>query len=1628
MSSSASPWTAARLLTGLVLLTLAGYVLADTPNLASSQAIDSSAEFSPADEQGRFTYLVEFAQPSLVEQHQQRSNEKFDYNSPANQSARDQLMAIQAENVSLIGQTIGRSAQPSHHYLATRNGVAMRLTPDEASRVLTLPEVDAIQRERVYELNTFRGPEFIGAGSIWDGSAVPGGSPLLGELMVAAILDSGIPDPSGHPSFANDPSCGHGAGSVPDKVLSFLDCASTDASGLCNGPEPLDDIAVTGGHGSHTASTVAGNVVDNTASPSPDLPAPFTSVSGVAPCAHIRSYKVCPDSCPGADLAAGMESVLIHGDADVMNYSISGGTSPWNDFDRTKLDLVDAGVFVAASAGNTNATITDPVGQVNHRGPWVMTVAASTHDGLIGKSVSLDGGPTDLFAIEGTGPELAADFTGDLRYAGDVDAANVEGCDPFPANAFDGEAALISRGSCAFADKVNNAEAAGANFVIVHNNVAGLPIVMGGLEATTVSSVMVSLADGTALADALAGGTAQVTVPVADAGFLEPEAGDVLADFSFRGPTPSPLEDLQKPNITAPGVNILAGVPGGFGFLSGTSMSGPHVAGAGVLVRQANPDWSVSEVKSAIQMTASKDGRKDDGTTPWDWDDVGHGRVDLTGAALAGLVMDETTANYLAADPSTGGDVKTLNTPDVRNVDCTPDCSFQRTVRNTLDVASDWTVTVVNDNPDLDIQVSPTSFSFTGDTTETQTLSITVTPQANLTAGIEFGQILLTEDADQAPEAHLTTAISGTNLVPPSAAVDETELEILLEEDDAGSTTFNISNAGDPSQAEDLTYSIDEASPATVVLEATSREADPPQPITLAVDGHDGATSGVGLANQEFVWFNQLTPGPLDLPFDLEAVQILEFPSTNFNVQEGDVYDVHVWSDPDRNPLSGDEVLLSSVLGETVGASPAFVDIPLPAAVPIDESTGDVLIGLVNREARDPHFPSLSDSGVQSAQRSWIGFNFPGGVAGSPPDLSQAGTLALIDDLGLPRNWVIRGLGTGGSACLTPEDVPWLTVSPASGTIAGGSSEEITVSVDMTGLGQGTFEARVCVNTSDSLNPVFVLPLTVQVTGAGGLPTIDVVPASVDVGVDVLNPTASDSIDISNTGNDLDLEWSIGEAEVLGANPNFELSQSEKGGSGYALGTLDGARLIGADELSSLARTSSAGRDQQLISVDGKTTGGLYDSGDPDNSTQTFNIGEGNQIVGVGWEVNIATVGASWLSESSVAIVTNAGDETGLFLAPGAGDDGPGDSDYSSDGILLFEDAGIAPIVADAAGDVFLEWFDSFDDDPGVDSNWSDSSAPVTLPAGLTLLVEPAPTACDFPSDVSWVSVSPSSGTTAAGGMDTVAVDFDATDLAPGLYEAFLCIESNDPATPRIELPVSMDVTVPANAARIEGTVEGLGHCQASPAGAAGAGVEIVGGSETFNLTADANGFYGIFLDEANGPVDITASAPNHLSGSQTGVAIAGETTTTADFGLVLEAPCAEVAPGAFNEVFVPGETGGNFSMTIDNALGGDQLVWGIQEANPSGDDDTNGVEGRGDLACSNPADVPWLSVDPFFGAADAGDSSEVTISVDTTGLAPGSHEAVICVESNDDETGTIQAPFSIEVLGDAVFQDRFEG
>src|SRR5581483_11286281 len=250
-----------------------------------------------------------------------------------------------------------------------------------------------------------------------------------------------------------------------------------------------------------------------------------------------------------------------------LSFSISGGDSPWNDTDRSFLDVVDSGVLVAASAGNTSAGVPDPVGQVNHLGPWVLTVAASTKDQEFASILSATGPgspppetqniPLSKGSASPDSPALSdfpiRHFTGQ-----DIDFEGCNGQPPFPANFFQGAVALIRRGNCTFTEKITNAVNQGnAAFVLIRNNQSGTL----NMDTTGQPNVPAySIGDQT-LGDALAAfvdaNPSNSTVDFDPQGTVSVQ-GDVLADFSLRGPVPAPFQDIQKPDITGPGVNIYA--------------------------------------------------------------------------------------------------------------------------------------------------------------------------------------------------------------------------------------------------------------------------------------------------------------------------------------------------------------------------------------------------------------------------------------------------------------------------------------------------------------------------------------------------------------------------------------------------------------------------------------------------------------------------------------------------------------------------------------------------------------------------------------------------------------------------------------------------------------------------------------------------------------------------------------------------------------------------------------------------------------------------------------------------------------------------------------------------------------
>ena len=687
--------------------------------------------------QARGTFIVTFREPALAAYRGELpglavpkrrlspgGRERLDVKSAEAQNYVGHLRRQQSQWERQIARAIGAPLPVRMRMQHALNAIVVDMSNAQAERVARLPGVLRVEPERLLTLSTDVGPRLIGVEPVWDGSNPGAPAGYRGEGMVVGIIDTGIN--FGSPSFAaTDPvdgyvhvnplgagtfrgSCAPGGADVGRcnaKLIGGYDFVCGPPTNQCGQPDTREEpgFGDTDGHGTHVAATAAGNRRDVIYNSTP------LRISGVAPRANIIAYDACyvivstgRGSCPSSATSASINQVVADGIVDVINYSISGGTSPWSDtVSQAFLNAVGAGVYVAAAAGNAGPN----AGTLSHYQPWVSTTAAAQHGrGGFGVLFSVTGPstvPSNLIGIVANqstgGAQLTASIppTTPLRISAGIDTAN-DGCAAFPANAFSGAIAVIRRGSCNFTDKIANAANAGAVTVIIANNQAGT--VIPSTPGSALPAFSVSQAEGDAIRNF---GNANPTTATAQISYPPvglPNTADALGSFSSRGPAGS--FDLIKPDITAPGVNILAAYAGTtltgseqvIDILSGTSMASPHNAGAALLVRQARPSWTPSEVKSAMMMTATTQVYLEDQITLAGPHARGSGRVRIGPAINAGLVLNETVTNYQAANPSTGGNPAALNLPTLADATCANSCSFTRTFRNARTYGSLWRV------------------------------------------------------------------------------------------------------------------------------------------------------------------------------------------------------------------------------------------------------------------------------------------------------------------------------------------------------------------------------------------------------------------------------------------------------------------------------------------------------------------------------------------------------------------------------------------------------------------------------------------------------------------------------------------------------------------------------------------------------------------------------------------------------------------------------------------------------------------------------------------------------------------------------------------------------------------------
>ncbi len=251
-----------------------------------------------------------------------------------------------------------------------------------------------------------------------------------------------------------------------------------------------------------------------------------------------------------------------------------------------------------------------PKGQTKYTTPKVIVQRTFAPPGSTYKNANLPFDPGQSFHAT----HVAGIAAGD--YGTKAGSQTISGVAP---NAYLGNYKALTTPTPGFGLDGNSAEIAAAIEAAVADGMNVINLSLGEPEVEPSRDIVVKAIDGAAAAGVVpviaAGndyddfglgsisspGNAPDAITVAAA-----TSADQIADFSSAGPTPLSLG--MKPDVTAPGVDILSSLPanqGTFGLLSGTSMATPHVAGAAALLKERHPTWTVAQIKSALVQTGT---------------------------------------------------------------------------------------------------------------------------------------------------------------------------------------------------------------------------------------------------------------------------------------------------------------------------------------------------------------------------------------------------------------------------------------------------------------------------------------------------------------------------------------------------------------------------------------------------------------------------------------------------------------------------------------------------------------------------------------------------------------------------------------------------------------------------------------------------------------------------------------------------------------------------------------------------------------------------------------------------------------------------------------------------------------
>ncbi|XP_028779753.1 cucumisin-like [Neltuma alba] len=667
-----------------------------------------------------------------------------------------EMEVTELHHMSMVQGVLGRNFAPEalvHSYRKSFNGFAVRLTKEEAKKVGGMDGVISMFESKRHKPQTTRSWDFIGFPQQVNRAS-------LESDLIVGIIDFGIWPESD--SF-NDQGFGPPPRKWKGSCQNFT-CNNKIVGAkyfVGHGFPAKDDIGSprdTDGHGTHCASTAAGNWVNSASL--------YGLGSGTArggvPSARIAAYKPCWSSgCYDSEILAAFDEAISDG-VDIISVSL-GETSVIHPnlfqdiFAIGSFHAMKNGILTSIGAGNLGPELFT----MTSFAPWSLSVAASTIDrkfftklqlgnGMVFEGVSVNTfdphNKTYPLIYSGDAPNITGGFNSSISSScveNSLDEALVKGkivvCDSVP--------------------KHNAAQKAGVVGVVV-------PIISSKdvAHALPLSFTLLTLRDGESIRSYLKSAS-NPTASIFKSNEGKDSLSPYIASFSSRGPNPI-TPDILKPDITAPGVDIIAAWPpnssisgaagdmreSNFNIMSGTSMACPHVSAAAAYVKSFHPTWSPAAIKSALMTTASPMNPE---LNPEAELAYGAGQINPIKALTPGLVYDISESDYVRFLCGQGYDTKTVRLITDDDINCEkitnetvrdlnlPSFAFEtviskhlsvvfrRTVRNVRAAMSVYKAKVIAPSSLLTIQVTPDVLSFSS-ADEMKSFTVTIEGRINV--------------------------------------------------------------------------------------------------------------------------------------------------------------------------------------------------------------------------------------------------------------------------------------------------------------------------------------------------------------------------------------------------------------------------------------------------------------------------------------------------------------------------------------------------------------------------------------------------------------------------------------------------------------------------------------------------------------------------------------------------------------------------------------------------------------------------------------------------------------------------------------------------------------------------------